>query len=179
MICTNLWLKTQIRIHQKTKFIRVQLKLKLKLSPIIFAVLGMFWLPHSESLAQERPDYITEKTASFSLIIEGLANAKGEVRIAMFNSKDSYTKEPVYAVVLPVDSTVVDWKVDELPFGEYAIAVYHDKNANGKLDTNLLGIPKERYGFSNNARGRFGPASWMDSHFYFDADLSSHTIQVK
>ncbi len=157
----------------------MQLESKLKMSPIIFVVLGMLWISNSDSIAQERPDYITEKTASFLLIIEGLANAKGEVRIAMFNSKNSYTKKPVYAVVLPVDSTVVDWNVDELPFGEYAIAVYHDKNANGKLDTNLLGIPKERYGFSNNARGRFGPASWTDSHFYFDADLNSHTIQIK
>jgi uncharacterized protein (DUF2141 family) len=31
--------------------------------------------------------------------------------------------------------------------GKYAIAVIHDENCNGKLDTNMFGIPKEGYGF--------------------------------
>jgi uncharacterized protein (DUF2141 family) len=157
----------------------VQLKLKSKMIQFILLIVGIVGSLNSDGSAQERPDYITEKTASFYLTIEGLAKAEGELRIAVFNSQDTYTVDPLYAVVLSVDSTVVDWQVDELPFGEYAIAVYHDKNANGKLDTNLLGIPKERYGFSNNARGRFGPASWSDSHFSFNAELHSHTIQVK
>ncbi len=129
--------------------------------------------------AQESPDYITENTAQFVLQVEGLGKVEGELRIAMFNSQETYTKEPVYTVVIPVDSTIVVWKVDELPFGEYAIAVYHDKNTNGKLDTNLLGIPKERYGFSNNARGRFGPASWKDSFFEFNSATVQHKIHIK
>ena len=33
--------------------------------------------------------------------------------------------------------------------GDYAIAVFHDKNANSRLDT-FAGIPREGYGFSNN-----------------------------
>jgi len=131
------------------------------------------------SIAQESPDYITENTASFVLQIDGLGKVEGELRIAMFDSKETYAKEPVYAVVLPVDSTSLEWQLDELPFGEYAIAVYHDKNANGKLDTNFLGIPKERYGFSNNARGRFGPASWNDSFFVFDSGKIEHKIRIK
>ncbi len=143
-------------------------------------ILFTFFLGISfNSFAQERSDYITESTASFILEVHGLGKVEGELRIAMFNSQESYTKEPVFAVVLPVDSTTIVWKVDELPFGEYAIAVYHDKNGNGKLDTNLVGIPKERYGFSNNARGRFGPASWDDSNFSFDAISKEHKIRIK
>lgn len=45
--------------------------------------------------------------------------------------------------------------------GLYAILVYVDINQNGELDKNLFGIPKEPYGFSNNARGSFGPPSFM------------------
>ena len=144
---------------------------------IIF--LTLFLGINLNSFAQERPDYITENTDSFILEVNGLGKVEGELRIAMFNSKESYTKEPVYAVVIPVDSTTIVWQVDELPYGDYAIAVYHDKNANGKLDTNLVGIPKERYGFSNNARGRFGPASWNDSSFSFDEAQKEHKIKIK
>ncbi len=120
-----------------------------------------------------------ENTCSFKLIIKGIDKAEGEIRIAMFNSKEKYTKDPVHAIVLPVDSIAVIWEQESLPFGEYAIAVYHDKNKNGKLDTNLLGIPKEDYGFSNNARGRFGPASWKDSKFLVNEVSVSEVIYIK
>ena len=115
--------------------------------------------------AQEVSNYEREGTSSFQLTITGISKVEGEIRIAMFDSREKYTKDPIHAVVLPVDSTTVIWTVDTLAFGEYAIAIYHDKNTNGKLDTNLLGIPKEDYGFSNDARGRFGPASWKAARF--------------
>lgn len=129
--------------------------------------------------AQELPDYITESSSAFTLKIEGLKETKGEVRIAVFNSEDTYTREPIYAVVLPVEGNLIEWEVPDLPFGEYAIAVYHDKNKNGKLDTNLLGIPKENYGFSNNARGRFGPASWKEAKFIIQEKSTIHKIEIK
>lgn len=131
-----------------------------------------------ETVAQEVPDYLTENISSFTLLVQGINKAEGELRIAMFDSKDAYTKEPVYAVVLPVADGKVEWKVPDLPFGEYAIAVYHDKNTNGKLDTNFLGIPKEDYGFSNNARGKFGPASWEDAKFSVSESIFTHQIIV-
>lgn len=49
--------------------------------------------------------------------------------------------------------------------GKYAVAVYHDENNNGDLDTNLVGIPNEAYGFSNNASGLFGPPAFEDAGF--------------
>ena len=81
--------------------------------------------------------------------------------------------------MLPVEENRISWKQDSLPYGKYAIAVYHDKNVNGELDSNLLGIPKEAYGFSNNARGRFGPASWKDAHFEITSQQYSMTITIK
>lgn len=129
--------------------------------------------------AQEIATELTGDVSSFSLTISGLKKAEGEIRIAVFDSKEHYTKETVHAVVIPVDSTTMNWSVADLPFGEYAIAVYHDKNINGELDTNFLGIPKESYGFSNNARGRFGPASWEDARFVVDEKLTTHHIEIK
>lgn len=122
-----------------------------------------------------------EKVSSFELVIEGISDIKGEVRVAVFNSEESYgeKEDPLHAVVVEVKSDTVIWNEAKLPYGQYAIAVYHDKNVNGKLDSNFLGIPKEAYGFSNNARGKFGPASWKDAHFVIDEKSSSMSIQVK
>jgi len=130
-------------------------------------------------MAQEISYPENGKFTEFELVVQGINEVKGEVRIAVFDSKDKYTKEPIHAIVLPVDSTTIIWKQEMLPFGEYAIAVYHDKNENGKIDTNILGIPKEDYGFSNNARGRFGPASWEDSKFKVNEANFSTSIKIK
>ena len=40
--------------------------------------------------------------------------------------------------------------------GTYAIALYHDENANEKFDRSGLGLPKEGWGFTNNPRTFFG-----------------------
>ena len=50
-----------------------------------------------------------------------------------------------------------------LPAGSYAVAVYHDENGNEELDTNLLGIPREGFAFSGDARGFAGPPSFDDA----------------
>lgn len=47
--------------------------------------------------------------------------------------------------------------IKDLKPGKYLFRYFHDKNSNDKLDTNWVGMPTEGFGFSNNAKGRFGP----------------------
>ena len=58
----------------------------------------------------------------------------------------------------------------ELPEGVYAIKLFLDLNGNGEMDTNFLGIPKEPFGFSNNAKGKLGPPSFDASAFQVRGD---------
>ena len=58
----------------------------------------------------------------------------------------------------------------ELEAGTYSIGFFIDKNDNEKLDTNLLGVPKEQFGFSNDAMGRFGPPSFEAASFTLDEE---------
>ena len=60
--------------------------------------------------------------------------------------------------------------------GEYAVSCYHDRNGNGKLDKNTIGIPVEPYGFSNDARGSFGPPKYKKARFNHDG--GDMTIEV-
>ena len=67
------------------------------------------------------------------------------------------------ASVSIVDS-VATWNVPQSQLPEqFAIAAYHDENGDGELNRNRLGIPTERYGFSNNARGLTGPPSFQEA----------------
>ena len=64
----------------------------------------------------------------------------------------SHSAQALRTLRLPVEGIACVFSFSNLPPGAYAVAVYHDENGNGRLDTNLLGLPTERYGFSNNAR---------------------------
>ena len=56
--------------------------------------------------------------------------------------------------------------------GEYAVAVHHDANANGKLDANFLGIPKEGYGVSNDARPTFRAPKFSEARVVISRDTT-------
>lgn len=70
--------------------------------------------------------------------------------------------------------TVVDGDTARVTFelseGRYAIKLFLDLNGNGEVDTNFLGVPKEPFGFSNNAMGKFGPPSFDAAAFTFEGD---------
>lgn len=60
--------------------------------------------------------------------------------------------------------------------GTYAISTFHDGNANGALDKNLLGLPTEKYGFSRDAAQPMGPPRFQDAAFAIGSD--HHTIVI-
>jgi uncharacterized protein (DUF2141 family) len=115
------------------------------------------------------------------VIIVGLKNDEGKVKIGLFDSKESYSNggEPFRGCSVAILDKKAECTFKNIPYGTYAIKVYQDKNVNGELDTNSIGIPKEPYGFSNNTRGRFGPAKWDDAQFFFTAESMSIEITLE
>ena len=112
--------------------------------------------------------------------VAGLHSAKGQVKIAVFNSPESWLGEhPAYSSTVAVDGQSVMWKLSGVPYGEYGLAVFHDENMNGKLDKNFLGIPQEAYGFSNNMRVVLGPPKWEKSKVIVKASTTDVSIEVK
>lgn len=101
--------------------------------------------------------------------IEGIKKNKGSVLVMLSNSENSFLKTGAgFKAKVKGDKIIASYQVSK---GEYAFSFFHDKNDNGKFDTNFLGIPKEPYGFSNNARGFMGPPSFEKAKFTIDKDL--------
>ncbi len=90
----------------------------------------------------------------------------GLVRCGLFR-KAGWLKTPVATATARADAPTVLCVFERIPPGVYALSAFHDKNNNGKLDTNLLSMPIEDYGASNNARGTFGPPSFEDAKFAY------------
>ena len=85
--------------------------------------------------------------------IVNLKSDKGMVIVDLLD-RDEEPVENKLARIYGQKSTLV---FKDLPDGQYAIRYIHDENGNNELDTNIFGIPKEGFGFSNDAYGRFGP----------------------
>ncbi|MDG2381338.1 MAG: DUF2141 domain-containing protein [Pirellulaceae bacterium] len=101
---------------------------------------------------------------SVELLIEiaGVQPGKGKIQIAIFDNPHVFPDQAkaLRLAWCAADGETVDVNLSELPPGEYAIAAFQDANNDGVLNRNALGIPTEVYGFSNDARGRFGPPDY-------------------
>jgi len=85
-----------------------------------------------------------------------LRNNNGVVRIALFNSSKSYSADKFSAdksfqkLIAPINNKEATATLENVPYGEYAIKLFHDEDNSGRFITNAFGIPKVEYGFSNN-----------------------------
>lgn len=103
--------------------------------------------------------------------IAGLRNDKGQVLCALFSSPPGFPKDSDKAVARARSGISQGHAFCDFPVtaaGTYAVSVFHDENSNGKLDTGLLGIPREGVGASNNAKGHFGPPKFDAAAFRFE-----------
>lgn len=120
-----------------------------------------------------------EPSAKLKLEITNVKAAKGKIWIALTQTPGKMVdRKPEYYQVLDVTAVGKSQTVFDLPTGRYAIAVYHDLNSNGKLDKNLLGIPKEPYGFSNDFRPMFSPPDFEDCAITVPISGASVTIKL-
>jgi uncharacterized protein (DUF2141 family) len=100
--------------------------------------------------------------ATLNIRIEGLRNDKGTIFVSLYNNKkafDTNKNAVVSGQARPAGQSCVVVFENILP-GRYALSFIHDENDNKKLDTNLIGMPKEGFGYSKDAMGRFGPPSF-------------------
>jgi uncharacterized protein (DUF2141 family) len=106
---------------------------------------------------------------------------QGTVKIALCNSEDNFKLryESFRSDTAGIDQNRAEVVFKRIPYGDYAVKVFHDENDDGKLNTNFLGLPTEVYGFSNNARGLYGPASWSAAKFKFETALDTILIELK
>ncbi|MFT2110769.1 DUF2141 domain-containing protein [Marinomonas sp. 2405UD68-3] len=104
---------------------------------------------------------------TFTLNINGLISGQGNVMGVFYQSEEDYKSRSngFSHLRIPVTSDSVDVILTDLPNSMIIFTGYQDVNGNNKLDTNLIGIPNEPYGFSNNARGQYGPPKYSQMAF--------------
>lgn len=104
------------------------------------------------------------QAADLEVTLRGVNSTEGQALVAVHRH--------VPGAGFPADDGVVAGKArpaatgdirfffEALPPGDYAVAAFHDADGDGQLDANLVGMPTECYGFSNDARGFMGPPTF-------------------
>lgn len=121
-------------------------------------------------------------TGNLTVLISNVKAPKGEVAIAIYKNQETFLvkKQQAFLKRGTVSSTgTVSMQFTNLPHGDYAIAIYHDVNNNKELDKNMLGIPSEPYGFSNNIVPTFRVPTFDEARFSFRETASSMTIRLQ
>lgn len=118
--------------------------------------------------------------ATLTVEVSGKLAPAGPVKVALWNQEATFLKgKPLKLLSAEHKGGTARVVFTEVPPGIYAVSAFHDKNNNGRLDTGFMGKPSEPYGFSNDARGTFGPAKFRDAKFTLDASGANLAIHLK
>ncbi|NKC11822.1 MAG: DUF2141 domain-containing protein [Gammaproteobacteria bacterium] len=115
--------------------------------------------------------------AELLVTIEGIRSTTGNIMIQVLDQEpvEGVKTGAVAQMMLPAQVGTVKLMIP-LPPARYVVRIMQDLNGNGALDENLVGLPTEPWGASNNATGRFGPPAWNDMLFELGADGAEQRI---
>lgn len=111
-----------------------------------------------------------------------IRNSAGNIACALFESPVGFPTEFMHSanniMLIKIRDTQARCDFLDIPPGTYALAVIHDENMDGELDTNWLGVPTEGYGFSNDAKASMGAPSFDAASFSYDGRSLDLTITL-
>lgn len=124
---------------------------------------------------------ITSSFAQQVLHVEvtNIKNSSGTIMVGLFKSEETFLKEAFIGRTVKAGNEKVSVTFENIPPGEYAISVIHDENENAELDSNFFGIPKEGFGFGNDAMGTFGPPSFDKAKVKLNGEESRQVIKMR
>lgn len=115
---------------------------------------------------------------TLSVTVKGVANANGHIIVSVCD-KQTFLKHCALSLSEEARSGSVTARFADVPPGRYAISVLHDENDNKKMDRNFIGIPKEGYGFSRDAKVIAGPPSFDDAAFDVAEAPGEQTLSLR
>ncbi len=118
------------------------------------------------------------RAADREVVIEEVASAEGAIFVSLHDGEASWSGTPSATQKVAPQPGRTRVVFGGLAPGDYAVRVFHDRNGNGALDTNMVGIPREPYGFSGKGAGRFGPPPWADARVELPAQGAQAVVRL-
>ena len=119
------------------------------------------------------------RAAVVEVAVTGVTQARGHVRVDLCTHDTFLTGGCPYQGAAPaqVGETVV--RIAEVPPGVYAAQAFLDVTDQGTVHRNMLGIPRERLGFSNDAPIHFHGPRFQDAAFPVGDEVKRITLRLR
>lgn len=119
--------------------------------------------------------------ATLTVKVEKVSPRGGDLRVALY-TRDSYPRDnadPVTDSVVPATPGETIVTLSGIKPGEYAVKLFQDFNRNGRFDMSWLGLPLEKFGFSNDARPTFSEPPFDATKFELRPGTNTITIHLQ
>ena len=128
---------------------------------VALSAIGVCMLQHVTAQAQLR------------IVVEGITQQTGVIQISIYHQEQHFPKSTgQYRVEkVPVTGTRITHVIKDLPPGDYAVAIFHDRNKDGVCNLNFLGVPTEPYGFSKNYKPVLRAPTWAETRIAVQGDM--------
>lgn len=118
-------------------------------------------------------------TKKLSIKISNIQSKGKILYVGIYRAGDEFPEFNKYWKNSKATTTSNEMTIEfDVPYGDYAVAVSHDLNGNGKLDKNLFGYPKEPFGFSNNYKPKLSSSNFSDCKFSYTQQSNSIMIKL-
>ncbi len=147
--------------------------MRLKLASLAFA-LALIAFPASAAHAQS--------SCSLIVHVDGFRNDKGDAGATLFKDSNGWPEDNDKSYKhgpFPIVGKKATVKFDDMAPGIYAFAVIHDENSNHKMDKNMLGIPKEGFGFANNPHVTFITPSFNAASIHVTCPVTEISVHMQ
>ncbi|MBL6662509.1 MAG: DUF2141 domain-containing protein [Flavobacteriales bacterium] len=120
--------------------------------------------------------YPKAKKYDIEVVVSNINTQQGNIELAVFDKSEVFLQKDksIRKYSKPVIGNSIIIKVEDLPEGHYAVSLYHDVNGDKECNLNVIGIPKEPYGFSNNFKPLIRQPNFEDCHFFVSENQEIH-----
>lgn len=128
------------------------------------------------------PNIPAGQTADLQVTIEKTDSDDGKILVLVFKDPAGFPDQienSFKQLTLKPKNGKSEFLLHDLPAGKYAITVLHDADENGEMTTSFVGIPQEKYGFSNNPKIYLGPPSFDKSAVQIGSENRKITINLR
>ncbi len=110
--------------------------------------------------------------------VSELSDSQGQIMILLFKKGQDFgiDETPLRKLrCTTITNKEASFSIKNVEKGEYSILLFHDKDSNGELKTNWIGMPKEGIGKSGNADAR---PTFENTKFYFNGTSKIFNIKI-
>ncbi len=125
---------------------------------------------------------VAQPQGTLKVQVSGLRDLVGQVCLKIFAAGQPFPDGagvPGQGQCVPIAANPLTVQFDNLPYGQYAVAAFHDRNQDGQINQGAFGIPLEGFGFSNNPPIGFGPPSFEAAKIFHTAPQTRTSLRIR